>query len=222
MYTFFIQYLDLEEEFEKWKAQMEEEISQKDKEIKNLHEKIKSLERPIMTDMSVQVTDELIFPSLFTRSNYVPNDSFNIQPSNDSVLKLAQCIDNIHNLPEEYKFNKILESSTSSNDFTPRLSKDDLDDDNCNLHQIYPHYHHNAEYYFLQNTSKLQNLKAPNCQCMRNDAQVACININILQNLSMKLQAQERKKNQLQECLKKQQYHTERVLQRKSFTILFK
>ncbi|XP_003393251.2 blastoderm-specific protein 25D isoform X1 [Bombus terrestris] len=207
------QYLDLEEEFEKWKAQMEEEISQKDKEIKNLHEKIKSLERPIMTDMSVQVTDELIFPSLYTRSNYVPNDSFNIQPSSDSVLKLAQCIDNIHNLPEEYKFNKILESSTSSNDFTPRLSKDDLDGDNCNLHQIYPHYHHNAEYYFLQNTSKLQNLKAPNCQCMRNDAQVACININILQNLSMKLQAQERKKSQLQECLKKQQYHTERVLQ---------
>lgn len=200
---------------------MEGEIFQKDKEITDLHEKIKSLERPMMTDISIQVTDEFIFPSLLTRSNYVPNDSFNCQQANESVSKLAQCTDNIHNLPEEFKFNRILESTTSSNDFSPRLSKDDINGDNCDLHQIYAHYQHNAECYFVyeQNTLKLQNLRVPNCQCMRNDAQVICININVLQNLSMKLQAQERKKQQLQECFKQQQYHTERVLQRKSFTI---
>lgn len=209
------QYLDLEEEFEKWKRQMEEEISQKDKEIKDLYEKTKSLERPMMIDISIQVTDEFIFPSLLTRSHYVHNDSFNSQQASESVSKLVQCTDNIRNLPEEFKFNRILESTTSSNDFSPRLSKDDINDDNCDLHQIYTHYHHNAEYYFVygQNTLKLQNLRVPNCQCMRNDAQVICINVNVLHNLSMKLQAQERKKQQLQECFKQQQYHTERILQ---------
>lgn len=238
----FIQYLDLEEEFEKWKLQMEEEISQKDKEIKDLHEKIKCLERPIMTDVSIQVTDEFIFPFLLTQSNYVPNDSFSVKPSSESVSKLTQCSDNIRNLSEEFKYNGILESSTLSNDFIPRLKKDDIDSGNCNLQMQYsmkvndvfkvetPELQwkivgnngkilkeenvHNAEYDFVQNTLKL---KASNCQCMRSDTQVDCININILQNLNMKLQAQERKRHQLQECFKQQQYHIEHVLQRELF-----
>ncbi|XP_017797195.1 PREDICTED: blastoderm-specific protein 25D [Habropoda laboriosa] len=207
------QYLDLEEEFEKWKAQMEEEISQKDTEIKDLREKIKSLERPITADISVQVTDDFIFSSLLARSNYVPNDSFNIQPSSESVSKLAPYNDNIHKVPEEFKFNRILESSNVSNDFTPRLTKDHTDSSNCDPHQIHAQHFHNLEYDLVQNTFKLKNLKSPNCQCVRNDAQLCCINVNILQNLSMKLQAQGRKNHQLQECFKQQQYHTERVLQ---------
>ncbi|XP_031366511.1 blastoderm-specific protein 25D [Apis dorsata] len=231
------QYLDLEEEFEKWKLQMEEEISQKDKEIKDLHEKIKCLKRPIMTDVSIQVTDEFIFPFLLTQSNYVPDDSFiHVKPSSESVSKLTQCNDNIRNLSEEFKYNGILESSTLSNDFIPRLKKDDIDSGNCDLQMQYsmkvndvfkaetPEWKivgnngkilkeenvHNTEYDFVQNTLKL---KTSNCQCMRNDTQVDCININILQNLNMKLQVQERKRHQLQECFKQQQYHIEHVLQ---------
>ncbi|CAK9830652.1 Blastoderm-specific protein 25D [Anthophora retusa] len=239
------QYLDLEEEFEKWKAQMEEEISQKDTEIKDLREKIKSLERPITADISVQVTDDFILSSLLARSNYVPNDTFNVQPSSESASKLASYNDNIHKLPEEFKFNRILESSNVSNDFTPRLTKDHTDSGNCDPHQVHAQHSikdvsntyktektgsqwrtadinekftkeesiHDLEYDLIQNTWKLQNLKSPNCQCMRNDTQVCCINVNILQNLSMKLQAQGRKNHQLQECFKQQQYHTERVLQ---------
>ncbi|OAD55892.1 Blastoderm-specific protein 25D [Eufriesea mexicana] len=207
------QYLDLEEEFEKWKVQMEEELSQKDKEIQDFHEKIKSLERPIMTDMSIQVTDDFIFPPLLTRSNYVSNDLFNVQTSSDSVSKLAQCNDNIRNLSEEFKFNRILESSIISNDFISPLTKDDIDSSNCDQYSMKKESIHSAEYDYVQNTLKLQHLKAPTCQCMRNDSQVGCININILQNLSTKLQIQERKKHQLQEWFKQQQYHTEHVLQ---------
>lgn len=220
---------------------MEEEISQKDKEIKDLHEKIKCLKRPIMTDVSIQVTDEFIFPFLLTQSNYVPDDSFiHVKPSSESVSKLTQCNDNIRNLSEEFKYNGILESSTLSNDFIPRLKKDDIDSGNCDLQMQYsmkvndvfkaetPEWKivgnngkilkeenvHNTEYDFVQNTLKL---KTSNCQCMRNDTQVDCININILQNLNMKLQVQERKRHQLQECFKQQQYHIEHVLQRELF-----
>lgn len=222
---------------------MQEEMSQKNKEIQDFHEKIKSLERPIMTDMSIQVTDDFIFPPLLTRSNYVPNDSLNVQPPSDSVSKLAQCSDNIRNLSEEFKFNRTLESSIISNDFISPLTKDDIDSGNCDQYSMKSVNNpykiekpdlqwktiddngkiakaesiHSAEYDYVQNTLKLQHLKAPNCQCMRNDAQVGCININILQNLSTKLQIQERKKHQLQEWFKQQQYHTEHVLQREMF-----
>lgn len=239
------QYLDLEEEFEKWKCQMEEEVSQKDKEIQSLHEKVKSLERPIMVDISVQVTNEFTFSSLLPRSNYVPNDSFNIRPYNESSSKLTQCTDNIHKLPEEFKCNRILESSNLSNDFSPRLTKEDMDVSNCDPYKMHTQYSvksinapykiekpepqwkltdvdgklvkeeniSDTEYDIMQNTLKLQNSKVPNCQCMKNDTQMCCVNVNIFRNLSMKLQAEVRKKHQLQEGLKKQQYHTEHVLQ---------
>ncbi|XP_076178154.1 blastoderm-specific gene 25D isoform X2 [Ptiloglossa arizonensis] len=239
------QYLDLEEEFEKWKAQVEEDISQKNKEIKNLHETVKSLERPKMTDMSVQVTDEFIFSPLLMRSNYVPNNSFNVQPSSESASMFTQYNDNIHKLPEEFKFNRILESSALSSDFIPRVTKENMDITKCNPHQLHTQYSikdvnntckietpgshwkavgenfikeesvHDTEYNLVQDTIKLQNLKTANCQCMQNSAQqqVCCVNVNIIQNLSMKLQAQERKKHQLQECFKQQQYQIECVLQ---------
>lgn len=248
----FMQYLDLEEEFEKWKGQMEEEITQKDKEIKNLHEKLKSFERPIMVDISVQVTDEFTFSSLLARSNYVPSDSFNIQPYNELSSKLAQCTDNIHKLPDEFKCNRIPESSNLSNDFIPRLTKDEMDVSNCDPYKMHTQYSvkskgstckmekpelqweltevdgklykeeniPDTEYDVIQNTLKLRNLNVSNCQCMRNDAQMCCVNVSILRNLNAKLQAQERKKQQLQECFKQQQYHIEHVLQCKYFNIL--
>ncbi|XP_034196043.2 blastoderm-specific gene 25D [Osmia lignaria lignaria] len=239
------QYLDLEEEFEKWKGQMEEEITQKDKEIKNLHEKLKSFERPIMVDISVQVTDEFTFSSLLARSNYVPSDSFNIQSYNELSSKLAQCNDNIHKLPDEFKYNRILESSNLSNDFIPRLTKEEVDVSNCDPYEMHTQYSvksksgtckmekpelqweltevdgklykeeniPDTEYDVIQNTLKLRNLNVSNCQCMRNDAQMCCVNVSILRNLNAKLQTQERKKHQLQECFKQQQYHIEHVLQ---------
>ncbi|XP_076751450.1 blastoderm-specific gene 25D [Xylocopa sonorina] len=239
------QYIDLEEEFEKWKAQMEEEISQKDKDIKDLQDRIKLLERPIMTDISVQATDDFIFPPLLMQSSYVPSDSFNDQLSNESVSKLAECSNNVCKLPEEFKFNGILESTTLSNDFVPRLAKDDTDSGNSDVYQMHTQYSvkgvnntckvekpesqwmvgdvngkfgkkesiQDVEYGFIQNALKLQNLKQPSCHCMQNDDQVCCINVNILHKLNMKLQAQERRKHQLQEYFKQQQYYTEHVLQ---------
>ncbi|XP_043263150.1 blastoderm-specific protein 25D [Colletes gigas] len=241
------QYLDLDEEFEKWKTQVEEEISQKDKEIKCLHETVKSLERPTMTDISVQVTDEFLFSPLLIRSNYVPNNSFNVQPSSESTSMFTQCNDNIRKLPEEFKYNRMLESSALSNDFNPCVTKENLGINNCNLHQMHTQYSvrdvnstckfekpeshwkttevcgnfakdesiHDKEYDLMQNSLKSQALRAANCQCIQSNAQkqVCCVNLNILHNLSTKLQTQERKKHQLQECFKQQQYQVECVLQ---------
>ncbi|XP_076245387.1 blastoderm-specific gene 25D [Calliopsis andreniformis] len=242
------QYLDLEEEFEKWRVQMEEEIAQKDKEVQELQEKVKASERPSMTDVSVQVTDESISSPLPMQTNYVPNNFFDVQPSNESTSKLAQFTDNISKLPEEYKFSRILESSNLGNEFIPRVTKENIGISNfapyqmnisypmkdvnstCKLEKSEPQWKaaevggkftkvenvHTADYDAMQNcTLKLQNLKPVTCQCARNNAQsqVCCVDVNILQSLRMKLQAQERKKHQLQECFKQQQYKIEQVLQ---------
>ncbi|XP_076669633.1 blastoderm-specific gene 25D isoform X1 [Andrena cerasifolii] len=241
------QYFDLEEEFEKWRAQMEEEISQKDKEVVELQERMKSLERPTLSDAYVQVGDKSTFAPLLMQSHYVPNNSFNAQPSSESASKLAQCSDNICKLPEEFKFNRILESSSLPSDFIPRVAKESINISDFTSHQLHMPYSmkdvnstckvekpgpqwkttevggkftkdettHPTEYDLMQNTLKLQNLKAANFQCLQNDAQsqMCCVNINMLRNLSMKVQAQERKKHQLQECFKQQQYQIENVLQ---------
>lgn len=240
----FIQYLDLEEEFEKWRAQMEEEISQKDKEVLELQERMKSLERPTMSDAYVQVGDKSTFAPLSMQSHYVPNNSFNVQPSSESASKLAQCSDNICKLPEEFKFNRILESSSLPSDFIPRVAKESINISDFTPRQLHMPYSMKdvnstckvekpgpqwkttevggkftkdetirpTEYDLMQNTLKLQNF-----QYLQNDAQsqMCCVNINMLRNLSMKVQAQERKKHQLQECFKQQQYQIENVLQRK-------
>ncbi|XP_031844031.1 blastoderm-specific gene 25D [Nomia melanderi] len=240
------QYLDLVEEFEKWKAQAEKEKFQKDKEIDELRE-LKSLERPQMTDISVQVTDDLISFSPLIQSSYVPNNLFNIQPSTEFTSKFTQCNDNISKLSEEFKFNRTLESSGLASDFIPRVKKEHVGLTDCNSRQTSIEYSiadlnstckiekpasqwkmtdangkfpkeecmRNIEYDLMQDSCKLQNLKATNSQCVRNDVQpqLCCVNVNVLQSLSMKLQAQEYKKHQLQECFKQQKYQIERVLQ---------
>ncbi|KZC04252.1 Blastoderm-specific protein 25D [Dufourea novaeangliae] len=210
------QYLDLVEEFEKWRAQTEEEKSQKDKEIEDLRE-LTSLKRPTMTDISVQVADDFISFSALMHSNYVPNNSFNNQPSSEATSKFTQCSDNIRKLPEEFKFNRILESSALASDFIAHVKKENTGISDCSMNQMYTQYSMADvnKFDLMQDTFKLENLKSSNCQCMRNDAesQVCCVNVNIVQSLSMKLQEQEHKKLQLQEFFKQQQYQIERVLQ---------
>ncbi|XP_076645426.1 blastoderm-specific gene 25D [Halictus rubicundus] len=235
------QYLDLVEEFEKWKADMEDEKSQKDKEIDELRE-MKSVERPVMTDISIQVTGDLISFSPLMQSNYVPNNLFNIQPSTEFTSKFTQCSDNISKLPEEFKFNRILESSALASDFIPRVKKEQFGLSDCNPRQMHTDYSvaglrstckiekpgpqwkvadvgerlSREEYNFMSDPFKSQNFKvATTSQCMRTDAQpqVCSVSLNVLQSLSMKLQAQEHKKLQLQERFKQQKYHIERILQ---------
>ncbi|XP_076382040.1 blastoderm-specific gene 25D [Megalopta genalis] len=234
------QYLDLVEEFEKWKAQTEEEKSQRDKEIDELRE-LKSLARSTMIDISVQVSDDLVPFSPLMQSNYVPNNSFNIQPSTEFTSKFTQCSDNISKLPEEFKFNRILDSSALACNFSPRMKKEHIDLSDCNSHQIHTEYSVtglnsackiekprlqygklskedcmcNVEYDIMSDPIKSQTFKAANSQCIKPDAQsqVCCVNINVLQSLTMKLQAQEHKKLQWQECFKQQKYQIERVLQ---------
>ncbi|XP_078041591.1 blastoderm-specific gene 25D [Augochlora pura] len=234
------QYLDLVEEFEKWKVQIEEEKSQRDKEIDELRE-LKSLKRSTMIDTSVQVSDDLVPFSPLMQSNYVPNNSFNIQPSTEFTSKFTQCSDNISKLPEEFKFNRILDSSALASNFIPRVRKEHIGLSDCNSHQRHTEYSmaglnsackieksksqygklskedcmRNVEYDFMSDPFKSQTLRASNSQCIKPDtqSQVCCVNINVLQSLTMKLQAQEHKKLQWQECFKQQKYQIERVLQ---------
>lgn len=231
---------------------MEEKISEKDKTVKDLQEKVKRLERPSTTDISVQVTEESISLPSVIQSNYVPNNSFDVQPSSECSSKLAQCTDNISKLPEEYKFGRILESSSLTSDFIPRVAKESIGINDFIPHQMHVSYPmkdvnsmyklenpgpqwktteiggkltkgeniHSAEYGVMQNMLRFQNLQAVNCQYVRKDTQpqMCCVNVNILQNLNMKLQALEREKHRLQECFKQQRYKIEQLLQSKHFS----
>jgi len=60
-------------------------------------------------------------------------------------------------------------------------------------------------------------MKETSCTCSENNVQqqVDCIDLNIFQNLKMKLYAQERKKRHLQRYIKQQRQYIERLLQRK-------
>lgn len=63
-------------------------------------------------------------------------------------------------------------------------------------------------------------MRETSCMCSQNNAQqqVGCVDLNIFQNLKMKLYAQERKKRHLQRYIKQQRQYIEKLLQRKSFS----
>ncbi|KAK2576480.1 hypothetical protein KPH14_005810 [Odynerus spinipes] len=66
----------------------------------------------------------------------------------------------------------------------------------------------------MQDLIKSQTLKSLHCHCLQDTAQqqVCNIDINVLENLNMKLQMQERKKRQLEEYFRQRQHHIEQVL----------
>jgi len=70
----------------------------------------------------------------------------------------------------------------------------------------------NSEFKLIYNV-----MKDTNYSCAYSDAEqhIDCIDLNIVQDLKIKLYAQERKKRQLQRYIKQQQRYIEKLLQRK-------
>lgn len=75
----------------------------------------------------------------------------------------------------------------------------------------------------IQELIKSQTMNSLHCQGLQDIAQqqVCNVDINILENLNMKLQIQERKKRQLEEYFVQRQHHIEQVLHRKLLSRYF-
>ncbi|XP_012522185.1 ninein [Monomorium pharaonis] len=227
------QYIDLEEEFEKWKIQTENDIFQKNLEIGDLREKLRLVEQPITNDFYVQVPDEISLPTFSDSSHCKSSSISSILSTNETFINMDLCGTNSHTWPE---------FSLSNN--LNRLCKQD---DNIDSHtSLYTHtecpikivksinkdknIHHNNPH--LLPTKTMLAMKEENkCDLefklihdvtketsdirSQNNAQrqVGCVDLNIFQNLKMKFYTQERKKRHLQRYIKQQRQYIEKLLQ---------
>lgn len=241
-----LQYVDLEEEFEKWKIKAENEISQRNMEIGDLREKLRLAEQMVTNDSWVQVPDEI---SLRTLSNLLHCKS----SSASSIPSMIEPVENLADLQTSDANNQTYDTSEhpSSNDSSRLIKPEDQTDGyNFNIlrddsstkemktthkdkkNQVYQKGSHigtkvkegdkrDPDFTWMQDVL-MQSLNGVSCHCVQNNTQqrMCCIDPNVLQNLNMKLYAQERKKRQLQHYFKRQQQQVEKVLQRKSLHIL--
>ncbi|KAG7207300.1 hypothetical protein KM043_008968 [Ampulex compressa] len=244
------QYLDLEEEFERGKSQLQEEICQKDETIVELKTKLKALERPSMVDFAVQVSAEVSGPKLSpSQNNYFASGAFNVPPFGESASKLAHHDDNPRKRCDKTKLDRILEAPALPNDFISRAMREEITLNNCGQElpissqfstketaNAYRFRRGNLQHSngakfgdllnnenrcgpdcnLAQDLQKPQGVKPAVGQCLRNDLQqhARCFDVNILQHLNARLQAQERKKQELEEYFKRKQYDMERTLHR--------
>lgn len=230
------QYIDLEEEFEKWKIKTENDISQKNLEIGDLREKLRLIEQPITNDSYVQVPDEISLATLSDSSHCKSSSMSSILSTNEifantdlygannqachtsaefplsnKLLKQEDHIDghNLYNTHTECpikvtkgtnKDQKIYHNSPHIADKSMLAMKEE---DKCD-----------SEFKLIHNV-----MKETSCTCSENNVQQQgdCSDLNIFQNLKMKLYAQERKKRHLQRYIKQQRQYIERLLQRKFF-----
>ncbi|KYN06246.1 Blastoderm-specific protein 25D [Cyphomyrmex costatus] len=230
------QYINLEEEFEKWKIKTEHDISQKNLEIGDLREKLRLMEQPITNDSYVQVPDEISLATLSDSSHCKSSSMSSILSMNEIFMNTDLYGTN----------NQACHTSTEfplSNNLN-RLLKQDDHIDGHNLYSTHTEYpmkvtkgmskdqkichksSHIADKPLLamKEEDKFESefklihnvMKETSCTCSENNIQqqVNCIDLNIFQNLKMKLYAQERKKRHLQRYIKQQRQYIERLLQR--------
>lgn len=233
-----LQYIDLEEEFEKWKIKTENDISQKNLEIGDLREKLRLTEQPVTNDFWVQVPDEISLPTLPDLSHCKSSSASSIPSINEPNMNIDLCDTNDQTSELSYHTSEFLSNPNT-------LLKQEVQADDYNLYDIHDECSTKGmdihkeqkfqidkkdpyidvkvmkekdkyEFTWMQDML-MQNLKKVGCHCAQNTQQrVCCIELSVLQNLNMKLYAQERKKRQLQHYFKRQQQHVEKILQRKS------
>ncbi|EFN83344.1 Blastoderm-specific protein 25D [Harpegnathos saltator] len=232
------QYIDLEEEFEKWKIKTENEISQKNLEIGDLREKLRLTEQLVTSDSWVQVPDEISLRTLSNLSQCKSSSASSIPSMNEPVENLDLQTSDTNN--QTYYSSE----HPSSNDSNRLIKQDQIDGVNLNItrdecstkevktthkdkkNKIYQKRSHvgtkvkendkcDSDFTWMHNVL-MQSLNGVNCHCTQNNTQprMCCIDPSVLQNLNMKLYAQERKKRQLQHYFKRQQQQVEKILQR--------
>ncbi|KAI4486913.1 hypothetical protein M0802_012232 [Mischocyttarus mexicanus] len=131
------QYLDLEEEFDQWKIQMEKDILEKDKEIKSLFEKLKNMEKIKKLDNSTQVSNDSIFQAACIFCNHIPIDAFNVEPYMQLQSKtLKYDGDTSNDATDSTKGDHIFENSIPSNSLTSQVTKEENCVGNYHLDQL--------------------------------------------------------------------------------------
>lgn len=230
------QYIDLEEEFEKWKIKTENNISQKSLEIRDLREKLRLVEQPITNDSYVQVPDEISLATFSDSSHCKSSSMSSILSTNEIFVNMDLCGTNNQPCHTSVEF-------PLSNNLN-RLLKQGDHIDGHNLYYTHtecpvkvikgisrdPKLYHNSSHITDKTTLAMKEddkcesefklirdvLKESSCTCSQNNVQqqVDCVDLNIFQNLKMKLYAQERKKRHLQRYIKQQRQYIEKLLQR--------
>ncbi|XP_015186870.1 PREDICTED: ninein [Polistes dominula] len=120
------QYLDLEEEFDQWKIQMEKDISEKNKEIKSLFEKLKKMEKIKKMDNSTQVSDDIFQPVCTFCDHIPPMDAFNVESYTQLQSKTFKYDgDTCNNVTDRFKGDHIFKNPMPSNHFTSQVTKED-------------------------------------------------------------------------------------------------
>lgn len=232
------QYIDLEEEFEKWKIKTEHDISQKNLQIGDLREKLRLIEQPITNDSYVQVPDEISLTTFSDSSHCKSSSMSSILSTNEIFVTMDLCGTNNQTCHTSAEFPLFNDNRLLKQD-------DHIDDHNLyNMHTECPMkiikdinkdqkiYHNNPHIgaktiLAMKEEDKCDSefksihvMKETSCMCSQNNAQqqVSCVDLNILQNLKMKLYTQERKKRHLQRYIKQQRQYIEKLLQRKPFS----
>lgn len=231
------QYIELEEEFEKWKIKTENDISQKNLEIGNLRKKLKLMEQPVTSDSYVQVPDEISFLPIFSDSSCCKSSSIS------SIVSTNEIFANMNTFGTNDQTCYTSEFPLSNN-FNGLKQNNHIDDRNlyntdhieCPIkiikgmnqdQKVYYDNSHGAAKTILAMKEKnkedetefksVRDVMKGNA-CSRNSNQRQ-MDLNIFQNLKVKLYAQERKKRHLQRYIKQQRQYIDKLLQRKSFIL---
>ncbi|XP_012218489.1 ninein homolog [Linepithema humile] len=230
------QYVDLEDEFEKWKIKTENDISQKNLEIGDLREKLKLTEQPVTNDSYVQVPDELSLPMLSDSSRCKSSSTSSIPSINDLFANIDLCTNN-------QTYRTLADFPLSSDHSRPLKQEVQIDGHNlykthveCPVKgirgmnkdqkaQIYQNNPHIGAKTMLTVKEEdrcdgefklMHDVKETSYPCTQNNAQqhVSCVHMSVLQELKIKLYEQERKKRHLQRYIKQKRHYIEKLLQR--------
>ncbi|KAL0124258.1 hypothetical protein PUN28_006247 [Cardiocondyla obscurior] len=235
------QYIELEEEFEKWKIKTSDDISRKSLEIEDLREKLKLIEQPITNDSYVQVPDEA--------SSITFSDSSRCKSSSmSSILSTSETFVNT----DLRDTNNQMCHTSAKYPLSNNLDKLLKQNDHVDGHNLYNTRHTECSMKVIRGVNQDQKIchnnphaataavktafavadrdkegesefksiydviKETNCTRSPSNSQqqVGCVDLNIFQNLKMKLYTQERKKRHLQRYIKQQRQYIEKLLQR--------
>ncbi|XP_014467588.1 PREDICTED: blastoderm-specific protein 25D isoform X2 [Dinoponera quadriceps] len=230
------QYIDLEEEFEKWKGKAENEISQKNMEIGDLREKLRLAEQLATNDSWVQVPDEISLRTLSNLSHCKSSSASSIPSMNENLdLQTSDANNQTYYTsehPSSNDSNRLIKQEDQTDGYSLNITRDECSTKEIKSthkdkrNQVYQKGSHvgakvkegdkrDPDFAWMQNVL-MQSLNGVSCHCAQNNTQqrMCCIDPSVLQSLNMKLYAQERKKRQLQHYFKRQQQQVEKVLQR--------
>ncbi|XP_071577085.1 uncharacterized protein Bsg25d [Temnothorax nylanderi] len=232
------QYIELEEEFEKWKVKTDNDISRKNLEIGELREKLRLIEQPITNDSYVQVSDEISLATFSDSSHCKSSGTSSILSTNEMLANMDLCgtNDQTCHTSAEFPLSDNLNGSLKQNDHIDGHNLYDTGHTEFPIkvikginrdQKMYRDNSHVAAKTMLamkeedeegESEFKLIRdvMKETSCTCSQSNSQrqIGCVDLNIFQNLKVKLYAQERKKRHLQRYIKHQRQYIEKLLQR--------